>query len=225
MTHRRECGRSPTCCNYAGAAVALCSGWAATTAPRWAATTAPRGFSPYDARAAFPCPSQSEFLGGGLNTDAWVSDLLPYRGLARLTQRLTPQAIIRQDAAARSGASSAVAELGGGLREVDVARHDEDISPELIATIESVHLICIDAHVALDLRAPHRRGRTVIVVVEECRVRRARRLGSHVCHTWAVARESQASHPTAIAWDARFESCRTHRRLGRARSLQVRCCS
>ena len=32
---------------------------------------------------------------------------------------------------------------------MDVARHDEDISPELIATIESVHLICIDAHVAL----------------------------------------------------------------------------
>ena len=88
-----------------------------------------------------------------------VSDLLPYRGLARLTQRLTPQAIIRQDAAASSGASSAVAELGGGLREVDVARHDEDISPELIATIESVHLVCIDTHVALDLRAPHRRGR------------------------------------------------------------------
>ena len=52
----------------------------------------------------------------------------PCGGLVRLTQRLTPQAIIRQDATASSGArSSAVAELGGGLREVDVARHDEDI--------------------------------------------------------------------------------------------------
>ena len=181
--------------------------------------------SHHDARAAFLCPSQSGFWEGVKHGRMPLSDLLPYRGLARLTQRLAPQAIIRQDAAARSGASSAVAELGGGLREVDVARHDEDISPELIATIESVHLVCIDTNVALDLRATHRRGRAVIVVVEECRVRRARRLGSHVCHTWAVALESQASHPTAIAWDARFESCRTHRRLGRARSLQVRCYS
>ena len=174
------------------------------------------------ARAAFLCPSESEFRQG---------ESADTTRIVWLTQGLTPQAIIRQDAAASSGAylntlvSSAVAELGGGLREVDVARHDEDISPELIATIASVYLVCIDTHVALDLRAPHRRGRAVIVVVEECRVRRARRLGSHVCHTWAVARESQASHPTAIAWDARFESCRAHRRLGRARSLQVRCCS
>ena len=52
------------------------------------------------------------------------------------------------------GASSAVAELGGGFREVDVDRHDEATSRAFI------HLVCIGTHVAFDLRAPHRRGRS-----------------------------------------------------------------
>ena len=64
VTHRRECGRSPTCCNYAGAAVALGSGWAATTAPRWAATTAPRGFLPCCSRG-FPVSVPKRVWGGG----------------------------------------------------------------------------------------------------------------------------------------------------------------
>ena len=52
VTHRRECGRSPTCCNYAGAAVALGSGWAATAAP-------------------FVCPVPKRVSGRGLNTDGF----------------------------------------------------------------------------------------------------------------------------------------------------------
>ena len=78
---------------------------------------------------------------------------------------------------------SAVAELRG-LAEGDVARHDEDVSPmKLLAATAGPYLVRVDPHIAPDLRAPHRRARPVIVVEEECRVGRARRLGSHVCHT------------------------------------------
>ena len=55
-----------------------------------------------------------------------------------------------------SSGSSAVAELGGGLPEVDAARHNEDISPKRVAAVHGTHFVRIDPNVAPDLRASHR---------------------------------------------------------------------
>ena len=65
----------------------------------------------------------------------------------------------------KPGVGSAVAELGGGASELDIARHDEDIAPKKVAAIDGAHyFVSIDPHIAPDLRAPHRRGRPVVVV-------------------------------------------------------------